>query len=192
MCLECSTHAISSGIPRTLTVTAAPTNNGWPAPEYDWEVLMQTIDPAAARCGVERKPRPRRWSLNGLAAVTERPPEVIADEMRLSGRVLGYYCPDVECCVFYLTYLRGRMIDSSDCRPADENDERSVPMDKQRVWSKVQRDILLFNTKGVRGFKRFSTNNHLQEAFDKRDLGDQKYAILCSDALKTFRQQKFV
>lgn len=150
-----------------------------PKAEYDWEVLMQTIDPKAFLCGVKPAPRPRRWSLNAISAVVGRDAREVLEEFKASKRVLGYYCPDVRCCVFYTTYLRDRMIDSSDSSP----DGKGVSIEEQRVWKDVEKDLLQWD-KGVRGFRRFKSPYGMQTPFDPEDKGDAAYQVLCEKALK--------
>ena len=157
-----------------------------PEPKYDWEVLMQTIDPRAFLCGVSPELRPRRWSINALADVVGRDPKVILKEMQKSEKVLGYWCPDVNCCVFYMIYLRARMIDTSDSKP----NGKGVAIKDQAVWDTVKADLKKF-AKGVRGFRRFDDKKpFLDRAFDPEDKGDTQYEGLCMTALETWRAKQ--
>lgn len=81
------------------------------APKYDWQVVMSFV--YNHKEGYGNKNRPRRMSIHSIAAVCERDPNVILNEMEKSDAVLGYCCPDVgESPIFYLKELRGIMTDT--------------------------------------------------------------------------------
>lgn len=150
-----------------------PTTNVDPTPTGempDWEILMRTVDPKAFLCGAKPQPRSRRWSIHALAATCKREdPIALLEEMEKSGKVLGYFCPDVQCVIFYLKELRERMIDTC-------ND---------RCWKDARKDLADHPYPKVQGFRRFAYGKgyEMSTAFDLLDPNDAVYEKRCTWAL---------
>jgi hypothetical protein len=101
----------------------------------DWEVMLSVLSPTINR--------PRRTSLHTLAAVLGRKdPQKLADEMRKSGKVVGYVCPDIQSPIFYLKSLRKHsgMIDTASAN----------------IWKEVPTYLEKHPFPKVKGFKRFA------------------------------------
>lgn len=98
-----------------------------------WEVMLGVVNP--------KNKRPRRTSLHTIAAVTgAKDPLKLAKEMKASGKVVGYVCPDVQTPIFYLTSMVDHpgMIDDRD----------------PNVWGKW-----LYRDAGAGSLKEFVKNN---------------------------------
>lgn len=78
----------------------------------DWEVVMSVCNPN--KSDGFGGGRPRRMSIHTIAAMCKRDPHVVLMEMRESGDVVGYSCPDVQCTIFYLKSMAKlpKMIDT--------------------------------------------------------------------------------
>jgi len=100
----------------------------------DWEVMMSVINPKSTR--------PRRTSLHTLAYVLGRKdPLALAEEMRKSGKVVGYVCPDVKTPIFYLEKL---------CKLPGMIDTREAG-----IWDKLPAFFEKNPYPTVKGFRRF-------------------------------------
>lgn len=102
-----------------------------------WKVVLSVINP--------KDTRPRRMSLHTLAHClgleTEQEVLALAADMKESGEVVGYVCPDVNTPVFYLKELAKLpgMIDTRDAK----------------VWTQIEKWLKDYPYPAVKGFKRF-------------------------------------
>lgn len=111
-----------------------------------WQVYMETICPKIKR--------PRRSSLHTICYVCGYDdPISVAEEMRKSGKVYGYRCPDVSCLIFYHESQLGRptMIDTRD----------------PSVWKKVEPFLKERPYPQYKGFKRFAQATWTGGAYGK-------------------------
>lgn len=139
-----------------------------------WEKLMRCFNPAAYASGggmPGKQGRPRRWTLHGLAGVLNVDPLKLLAELKASGKVVGYCCPDVAGSpIFYLKELRSIMIDTA-------ND---------RVWDQAVEFLKKYPFPATKGFRRFARAGqpvNMPSAFDPSDPEDAKYEVLVKEAL---------
>lgn len=136
--------------------------------KHDWEVMMSVINPVVGDFG---SGRPRRTSVHTIAAVVGRDALTILEEMKASGKVVGYVCPDVRTPIFYLSELSGlpNMIDTRN----------------EQCWDAARQKIKDFPPEKVKGFKRFAGGSDANYAMDvPYEAADKPYHDAILAALK--------
>lgn len=123
-------------------VTSAVTGGRNADGKYDWQVLLTVINPIKGDFG---SGRPRRLSLHTIAAVCGRDAATILEEMRTSGEVVGYVCPDVQTPIFYLK--------------ANSKLPNMIDTRNDGVWAAAAQKIVSHPPEKVKGFKRFGTGD---------------------------------
>jgi hypothetical protein len=90
--------------------------------------------------------RPRRTSIHTIAAVCGyKNITKLAAEMKKSGKVLGYKCPDVSAYIFYLKSLK--------------NHPGMINTPSARVWDNLPAFFAKHPFPAVKGFKRFASGS---------------------------------
>lgn len=125
-------------------VTPAVTNGRNADGKFDWQVLLTVINPGTSKDDYGAG-RPRRLSLHTIAAVCGRDAAVILEEMRTSGEVVGYVCPDVRTPIFYLK--------------ANSKLPNMIDTRNDGVWEAAKEKLISHPPEKVKGFKRFGTGD---------------------------------
>ncbi len=107
----------------------------------DWEVVLSVINPTTDKTSYGYG-RPRRLSLHTIAEMVGRDAATVLVEMKESGKVVGYVCPDVRTPIFYLkdSAKLPNMIDTRN----------------EAVWTAAAQKIVDFPPATVKGFRRFA------------------------------------
>jgi hypothetical protein len=122
------------------------------AKKFDWEIVLSVINPVKEGYG---SGRPRRLSLHSIVAMVKRDAATVLKEMKDSGLVVGYVCPDVKTPIFYLLG-NAKLPNMIDTRNA-------------AVWEAAAEKIKTHPPEKVKGFKRFA-------AYHKKADGSLDYA----------------
>jgi len=140
-----------------------------------WEVVLGVINP--------KNKRPRRTSLHTLAYVIGATDLLaLAKEMKESGKVVGYVCPDVRTPIFYLKRMCGDpsvpgMIDSRNDSIWDKWSYPSVGC------ASLGEFVAKFPYPEIKGFKRFAYSGKYEMA-KPYEPEDFEYAREIIKALK--------
>lgn len=108
-----------------------------------WKIVLSVLIPDGPKKG-----RPRRMSMHTLAYLcgckTRREVLALMKEIKESGEVVGYVCPDVHTPIFYLkaNAKLPTMIDTRD----------------EKVWTVLEKWLDDYPYPEVKGFKRFPAN----------------------------------
>jgi hypothetical protein len=115
----------------------------------DWETMLSLVCP--------HKKRPRRTSIHTLAIMCGRKdPLAMAKEMKASGKVEIYVCPDVKTPI---TYLKTMM-----------KHPGMITGDRPETWDQLEAFFEKNPYPAVKGFKRFAENTWTGGAYGKGQM----------------------
>ena len=118
-------------------------------PKFDWQVVLSCLFDGV---------KPRRFSIHTIAAMCERDPFVILDEMEKSGDVWGFHCYTVKTPVFVLNTMK-QVMGYGSWDASDPNN-----------FIRARRYLEEFPFPQYKGFKRYGEGSHEMEcAFEPDD-----------------------